>query len=401
MATNNNTNAEKNILNADPMEVAVAHTNVEPLTYPKTEIRKLYEHNIKINLIRNQAITRGIQICPALDKFYALDSYPELQKKLDEFEQNAESFFIYTRDEINNYYGNDKETLIEDINRYTDKLVIIEQVHQLGPLPVQIIYGLMLQKLYKIVKEGEFVETIKKLRPRISKSTAYNYMDAAEIVNYPGNERAYTSGLVTLYKLAGLYAKGTIPTKNYDGIISKFKELIEDINPDEFEGKEKEDIYDLITNYVVSIEIDFQQFPPKKEVMQSLFKIRYKIRPADIRRIRINSLDLKAKGLIKPVVNANFVNEYFSAVIKHDGDSKEAYDDIMGVINNNKKQIEDKTKIAKMSVAIATLKQTVDFFIDNNKNLSKHDYIDLKNVMEKLNTLVQKFENQHKLMENK
>ena len=386
-----NNTVDTNYSYEDPIDVAATPPNVPALTTPKTLARKLYEENIKINLIRNQAIERGIQICPALDKFYDLKTYPELQTKLDEFEGSAEAFFTYTKDQINSYYGNDKETLIEDINNTTDKLKIIEDVFKLGPIPVQIVYGLMLQKLYEIVDEGEFLNTIRELRPKISKSSAYNYMDAAEIVKYPGNERAYTSGIVALYKLAGLYANNAIPSKDYNGVIEKFKELVDDINPQELED---EDIYDLITNYVVSIAMDFKAYPPDKQIMKRLFNARYKITSIDVKRIRKNSLDLTTKNKIPPVKDKNYINKYFTAVIENEYDAKKAYDSLMGAVPKNKHKSsdsDDNTKIIKMSKAIAYLKQTADYYIGKSKNINKHDYIDMINLVDVLNKIIDNY----------
>lgn len=383
-----------NNIKTDTTNAPATTTPVELIPPSKSEARKLYEEATKINLFRNQAIVRGMQICPVFNDYFQKKLPQNLLNNLSKYDNDAELFFNDAKKAIHDYYQ-DEQTLEKDIITASNKLKVIEDVFRLAPVPVQIVYGLMLRRYRELVKtDRKFLKSIKENFGSFSERSAYNYMKASMIVDYPGNESAYTAGIVVLYKLVELYQDDRIAGKNFKGLIARFRELVDETFPDEF----NDDVADLIANYVVFLETDYKYYNPDKNIFKQLFKAGYRLKHTDSIKIHANSIDKTKKGKNK-VNNPNYINTFYQAVIDNNFDSKQAYNVLTNTYTppSNTPNPLGKEKFKTLSEAIATLKQTVNHYINTKKDIKNNEYLEIKNLLPILEQMKQNFEENHKV----
>lgn len=366
-------------------------TQAEGMTTPQRKQRQKFEKEGMLEIFRWQALQRGRQICPPLSRIFDPE-HPGRALVHNRCVHNAEQFLIVAKNQIHSYYGNDMNKLCVDLSKAGAKLVKLEKAYSIVTLPLQIIYGLMLNELYNSYKsEGRFLEYIKKIFPQYSQRTLYNYMNAAKIVDYPGNEKAYTSGLVILYKLVDLYKNNKIHQQNFEGLVEKFRECVDDIRSEDL----NEETCSLVTQYVVYNESDFKDYPPEKSLMKSLFEHRYSITSTDVKRIRKYSVDMSFKGKNKPVTNKDFINTYFQQLITDNLDSGKAYRHLTSAGTASvPAQAHSQQKHKKFSAALAALKHVAATYVDDDAPISETEYADIQSAMELLQHIKACYENQ-------
>ena len=93
-----------NSVKTDTTNTPATTQSVEVIPPSKSEARKLFEEAKKINLFRNQAIVRGMQICPVFNDYFQNKLPQNLLNNLSKYDTDAELFFNDAKKAIKDYY---------------------------------------------------------------------------------------------------------------------------------------------------------------------------------------------------------------------------------------------------------------------------------------------------------
>lgn len=337
-------------------DVTIENQNLPSVENQSPQLSSQYIENKLLSLAKKVSVT-ATQIIST-----------KTGNKFDEKKQSLPEFLIKAKDIIQE--AQSKEQLKKDIDDFRVVINSYRTIFTNFLCPIQLITGVMLKRLKELCNNDFLVEA-KKMFPDLSVKTRENYMNAADILDYPELRKYVTIGLTPLYRLSNVIKKKKV---NPDSI-HVVAELFKDIAKNETISEEA---YDLAVNYIILKEEIEKYCTINPDIYYEMFKLGFDLIPKDAAFIAKAN-----KG------DGEFANKYFSNILAFGQDREKAMHVTLGLKEGEKVEKFLAAKSFPFDRAVSILGETADKIITSKSSLKKDQLESLKNLIDKLNNIYQ------------
>lgn len=305
-------------------------------------------------------------------------SYPD---EIDFFSNNPHKYFQQFKSEIEGLHEDD---IKEDLQNSCKRIQEFSNVTENISVPLQLHLGIMLnvykEKLKEKKQNKQFLEVLNQTFG-IKKQSAYNYMNAAMVVDYVNDPEVYTLSLTALYALYKLYRNGALKNINTNSIINLFINITSyTFNPDL-------DNFSLAANYVIYMNEYLKNFDQQKEYIADLYRSGFEWKKADRDFI-----------LKRGKNNKQFLNEYMRLLLENNINRKSVKQLLIGknpapialgtsAVSTNKSNSDD-SKPLSLQFIIGHGTETLLAYKQGKKTLTKSEQGKLRKLADDIYSLL-------------